>query len=235
MSMKESGLMGFDWGEVLTGEFLLFGLLGKILYTYPEESWLKSLFDDEMFVESPFTGEQADVIAGLKLLEKTAEEYQRGTDDIITDLKVDYTRLFDHTERIPVAPWESVYLSKDHLLFQQQVLEVRSWFNSYGLEIINLHKEPEDHVGLELAFLAHLANLGLSAMGEGNESRLEELLDAQRRFLSEHPLKWVPNWCDLMVRYAHTDFYRGVALILRGSLMEIAEILDLEIPEELAE
>ncbi len=235
MGMNELDLAKGNWTEILTGEVLLFGLLGKILYMYPEESWLQPLFEDAIFEEAPFAGEHPDVIAGLALLATLAKEYQRDTNGIISDLKVDYTRLFDHTDRIPVAPWESVYLNKDNLLFQEETLEVRSWYYSYGLEITNKYKEPDDHIGLELAFLAHLASLSLSTFNEGDESKFEEMLSAQRRFLSAHPLRWIPTWCNLVEKHAHTDFYRGVALILRGALIKIAEILDLEIPKRLVE
>jgi TorA maturation chaperone TorD len=235
MGINELDPAKVSWAEILTGELLLFGLLGKILYMYPEESWLQPLFEDAIFAEAPFAGEHPDVIAGSALLETLAEQYQRDTNGTISDLKVDYTRLFDHTDRIPVAPWESVYLNTDNLLFQEQTLGVRSWYNAYGLEITNKYKEPDDHIGLELAFLAHLANLSLNTLKEGDESKFEEMLSAQRRFLSAHPLRWIPTWCNLVEKHAHTDFYRGVALILRGALMKIAEVLDLEIPKGLVE
>lgn len=235
MGMNELDPDNVNWAEVLTGEVLLFGLLGKILYTYPEESWLEPLFEDDIFEEAPFAGGHPDVIAGLALLTRLEEEYNRNTNGIIKNLKLDYTRLFDHTDRIPVVPWESVYLSTDNLLFQEETLDVRSWYLNYGLEITRKYKEPDDHIGLELAFLAHLASLSLNAFEEGDKSKFEEMLFAQRRFLSAHPLMWMPTWCDLVEEHAHTDFYRGVALILRGALMEIAEILELEIPKGLVE
>jgi anaerobic sulfite reductase subunit A len=91
---------------------------------------------------------------------------------------------------------------------------------------VKLHSEPDDHAGLEMAFLAHLAQLGLTALEQGDEARLAETLEAQREFLSAHPWRWMPVWCDQVVAQAHTDFYRGVARLTRGALTELASVLE---------
>ena len=236
MKEKDNGSIHGDWGDDFAGEVLLFGLLGKILYTFPEKSWLDPILDEELFVEAPYAKDHKDVVQGLSLLRNFSHDYSMGDQDkIIQDLKAEYTRLFDHTERVPVAPWESVYLSKDHLLFQEQVLEVRNWYRTFGLEIVNLYKEPDDHIGLELAFLAHMANLAVQAIENRNQDEFDRILDAIRRFLTEHVFRWVPTWCALMLEYGKSDFYKGVALVLRGALEELAELLGLDRPVGLVE
>lgn len=236
MKEKDNGSIHGDWGDDFAGEVLLFGLLGKILYTFPEKSWLDPILDEDLFVEAPFAKDHLDVVEGLSLLMDFSHKYaSRNKDAILEDLKSEYTRLFDHTVRIPVAPWESVYLSKDHLLFQEQVLEVRNWYRTFGLELVKIHQEPDDHIGLELAFLAHMANLALQAIENGNQDELDRILDAKRRFLTEHVFRWVPTWCDLMLEYGKTDFYKGVTLVLRGALEELAERLGLDRPVGLVE
>lgn len=236
MNERDNGSTHVEWGDNLAGEVLLFGLLGKILYTFPERSWLDPVLDEDLFVEAPFAEDHRDVVKGLTLLRNFSREYLLGNQkELLDDLKLEYTRLFDHTDRIPVAPWGSVYLSKDHLLFQEQSLEVRNWYRNFNLELINLYKEPDDHIGLELAFLAHLANMSVQAIKNGDQDELERLLNAQRGFLTEQVLKWVPTWCDLMIKYAKTDFYLGVAFTLRGALEELAKLLGLERPIGLTE
>src|SRR5690606_33022658 len=120
-------------------------------------------------------------------------------------------------------PWESVYVSTEPLLFQKETLEVRNWYARFGVEARNKAHEPDDHAGLELEFLAHLAGLGLKALDEGNEAGLQDAMDAQRAFLQEHPLRWMPAWCTHVEEQAATDFYRGCALITRGLLHHVAE------------
>jgi hypothetical protein len=54
-----------DRSSLLLGQSLALGLLGKLLYTYPEPSMLGTVLDEELYAEIPFAGAQADVISGL--------------------------------------------------------------------------------------------------------------------------------------------------------------------------
>jgi TorA maturation chaperone TorD len=220
-----------NWRDTLTGQALSFSVLAKLTYEYPEIQWLNTLIAEEVFAEIPFAGAQPDVIAGLALLQTWSRANLGGLDPAAFDaLRIDYTRLFVGVGQVLAAPWESVHFGEERLVFQQQTLHVREWYARFGLQLINLHQEPDDHIGLELEFLAHLAKLSLSAL-EGNDSkRFDELLQAQKQFLAEHPLKWVMLWCQLVEDNAKTDFYRAVAMLVRGSLVELAGILEIPLP-----
>ncbi|MCB9420034.1 MAG: molecular chaperone TorD family protein [Ardenticatenaceae bacterium] len=221
------------WQIQLTGEVLLFSLLGKILYEIPTRNGIQALVDNEVFTEAPFAEAHPDVLKGLALLEKWSDVFQQNgrSDDLFKELQVDYTNLLTGMRRLPVAPWESVYFSDERLVFQTQTMDVRAWYLRYGLEIEKLHQEPDDHIGLELIFVAHLAQLGLTALETGNDLQLEQALMAQRGFLSKHLLLWAPLWCEQMLEYAQTDFYRGLALVIRGALRELSHILEIPLPE----
>ena len=222
------------WSTRLTGETLLFSLLGKILYQIPAQEWLQPLVDNEVFTEAPFAETQPDVLKGLALLEKWSHAYQQDSqsNDLFKELQVDYTNLFTGMRKFPVAPWESVYFSDERLVFQTQTMDVRAWYRRYGLEVQKLHQEPDDHIGLELMFIAHLAQLALAALEAGKELEFEQALDAQRGFLSKHISQWVPLWCEQMLEYARTDFYRGLTLVIRGALLELGRILETPLPED---
>ncbi|HZY41749.1 MAG TPA: hypothetical protein VFF59_07085, partial [Anaerolineae bacterium] len=56
----------------------------------------------------------------------------------------------------------------------------------------------------------------------------EDSVAAQRGFLAEHLLKWAPIWCHLVLEHARTEFYRGIALLVRGLLAELADMFDLK-------
>ena len=221
-----------DWPTILMGETLIFSLLGKILYTNPREDFLRSLTEQEVFTGVPFGEKQPNTIEGLRLLGKWMDEIDNKiTTENIKDIQVDYTRLFTGMLKVPVAPWESIYFNEEHLLFQEQTLDVRSWYGRFGLELEKKHKEPDDHIGLELSFVGHLAQKALLALESGDENAFNQILDAKQDFLSQHPLVWIPTWCDQIIIHANTDFYRGLAMLVWGSLKEVSEIFDLEIKE----
>jgi TorA maturation chaperone TorD len=221
-----------DWTETLTGQTLLFGVLAKVLYQYPEKDWIDTLIAEDIFAEVPFAGAQPDVIAGLSLLQSWSRAHRGGISQEAFDaIRIDHTRLFLGPGKVLAAPWESVHFNEERLVFQQETLQVRGWYSRFGLEVAKLHQEPDDHIGLELEFLAHLANLGMQALQAQDQKRFDELLDAQRKFLTEHLLKWSPVWCGLVIQHARTDFYRGVAQLTNGSLLELAKVLAIPMPE----
>jgi TorA maturation chaperone TorD len=219
-----------DWATTIMGEKLLFGLLGKILYAEPDKTWLQSLVAQDVFAEIPFGEEKSESAKGLELLQKWSHESGASLSDISFDeLRADYMRLFVGIGKVLAPPWESVYFNDARMVFQVQTLQVRDWFHRYGVETEKLHQEPDDHIGLELTFLSHLAMLGLQAIDEKDDIKFEQVLEAQRQFLIEHPLKWVPEWCKLVGEKANTDFYRGLALLVRGTLFSLAEILEIQL------
>ena len=221
-----------EWTETLTGEALLFGLLGRVFYTYPsqeERAWLQSLIEEQVFSETPFAPEQPDVIEGLHMLQAWSNDVL--DDRAFEDLQSDYTRLFIGPGEVIVPPWESVYFNKERLIFQEQTLEVRSWYRRFGLEAEHLHREPDDHIGLELAFLVHLAQLGLTEPEDGDQqANLEQILQAQKDFLSEHLLRWGSAFCNQVCDKANTLFYRGAAQLTHGALAELTQLFQIELP-----
>jgi putative dimethyl sulfoxide reductase chaperone len=221
------------WMENFTGEALFFGLLGKILYAEPDREWYSQLLREEVFAEAPFGMEQAAVQKGLQILGtwKTEGDGLLAA-ETFTGLRTDYFALFVGVGKVLAPPWESVYFSVERLLFQEQTLQVRAWYRRFGLELEKLNKEPDDHIGLELSFLAHLAGLGLQAVESGDEDKVQEIVAAQRDFLSQHLLRWASKWNELVQQHAQLDFYKGIALLVHGAVRSLASRLDLSVPLE---
>ena len=221
-----------DWINFFTGEALAAGLLGKILLSYPEKALLQSLADEEIFTESPLGNAQPDVQRGLALLQNWAQAVRGGmSSEALDELRVDYTRLMVGVDRVLAPPWESVYFSEDRLVFQERTIQVRAWYRRFGVEAANHEQEPDDHIGLEFAFAAHLARQALVALEQQDQVAFENVLAAQREFLSEHLLTWAPQWCNLVQSQANTDFFRGIALLTKGILTELAAILHIVVSE----
>lgn len=221
-----------DWAPILTGEMLLFGLMGRLLHTQPDRDWLQSLVQDDVFAESPFADEHPRVNTGLRLLENWSHACRGEISDHVFDsLQADYNDLFVGPGPVLAPPWESVYFNEARMIFQKETLDVRQWYRQFGLEAAKIYKEPDDHIGLELAFLAHLASLGATALEHQDESQISRLLEAQRDFLVAHPVRWVSIWRELVEEHARTDFYRGVALVTDGALTEMGAILGIDLVE----
>lgn len=212
--------------STLVGEALVFSLLAKALYVYIDRAWLQSLAGDNFFEDIPFAGGQPKSQIGLKELTSWSEKNRGGiTDNAYDDLRSDYTRLFVFPGEQFAPPWESVYFNADQLMFQEQTMQVRSWYRRFGLEPKKLNNEPDDHIALEISFIVHLAVRALNALESNNNCDLKETISAQRRFLREHLLRWGPQWCKRVSSVASTDFFRGIAFLADGSLCELSTLL----------
>lgn len=222
-----------DLTTALMGEVLLLGLLGKAIYEEPDREWLNELIGEGIFTDTPFGVEHKDVIRGLEILQQWSRSHVSGiSDEDFADLKMDYTRLFIGLDTMPAAPWESVYFNRERLVFQEQTLQVRNWYARFGLQVERINKEPDDHIGLEILFMAHLASLALQSIEQQNQIELDALLQAQRDFLSEHVLRWGPTWAKLVEQHAATDFYRGIACLAHGAFFAAADLLDVQFSKE---
>jgi putative dimethyl sulfoxide reductase chaperone len=225
-----------EWQETLAGEMLLLSMAGRIFYTYPdkeERTWLQSLIDEDVFAEAPFAAETEEAQTGLRLLQEWGKNGL--SDESFENLQADYTRLFIGPGKVIAAPWESVYTGKERLTFQEQTLDVRYWYRRFGLEADKIHREPDDHIGLELLFLSHMATKGIQALKTKDDPHFEELLSAQKEFLQKHLGAWALTWCGLVEKNARTDFYKGLASLLRGALSELAEVLGVKLAKDAAQ
>ena len=216
-----------DWKETLTGELLLLGLISRVVYSYPDRAWYQSLYEEDVFSEVPFAADQDETKTGLELMQKWGKDGI--TDESFEKLHVDYTRLFIGVGKVLAPPYESVYFGEERLLFQERTLEVREWYKRFGLEAEKKYVEPDDHIGLELLFLSHLASLGIQSLENGDQTEFNKLLDAQREFLKKHPGTWALTWCGLVEMNARTDFYKGLAHLTRGALSALAEVLEVKL------
>jgi TorA maturation chaperone TorD len=219
--------------EALIGEVLVFSLLGKALYEELDKNWLNTLIHEDMFSEIPFGEEQTETQRGLELLRHWTRENREGVSEgEFKTMKRDQLYLFVGTDKVLAPVWESIYFSEQRLVFQEQTLQVRQWYSRFGLQAERINREPDDHIGLELSFVSHLARRALQAVDQNDEHGYEDLLQAQRDFLNEHLLRWAPVWAKLVKQNAETDFYCGLAHLTHGALLEAAGFLQIKIPKE---
>ena len=147
--------------------------------------------------------------------------------DPLTDLAVDYARVFLGAgvfEGVVASPYESVYTSKERLIMQEARDQVFAVYSARGLHSADALELPEDHIALELEFMAHLCRETQQA---GDDWQLVSvLLKEQKEFIEQHPGKWVPAFRADIEKCASTDFYRAVGKITHGFLNMDREMLE---------
>ncbi|XWX61696.1 molecular chaperone TorD family protein [Desulfitobacterium sp. AusDCA] len=207
MHMQNEGVL-CNLKPLIELRMFAYGVLNRIFLEEPTRSFLQSLKADHFLEFFPFQDEhplikQGIAVADQSLTDLDLERYEK--------IRWDYTRLFIGPHKIPTPPWESVYLNKERLIFQEETLNVRRAYLKYCLAPKNIGQEADDHLGYELDFMYQLCQLSLK-----NNEFIGSVLNDQKDFLENHILKWVPLICKDIFAHAKTDFYKGMAICLEG-------------------
>ena len=156
-------------------------------------------------------------------------------DDAITQLAVDYARVFighGNTAYSAAYPFESVYTSEKRLLMQEARDEILQCYAEAGLVISPAWKDPEDHIALELEYLQIMSERAKAALESADEEEALRLVGVQRDFLLRRVTSWTPMMTADMRRFAKTDFYRGLSVLTEGFLAQDKAFLSNIVEEE---
>lgn len=214
-----------DWIETLIAHELAYDYLGKVFYEPPTKALIETLAADDLFGDWPLQTDQSDAETGLGLLRDFCGSWR---EDQLESLQNDFHKLFIGPAQPLATPWESVYLSPDHLLFGVQTVQVRRLYERFGMSVPNPQSEPVDHFGLELQFVAHLCAIGVEAEDKNRPDIRDVVIAEIRTFLNEHLLKWAPAFIQKVIENADSDYYRGAAHLALGCLTYTNEVLALE-------
>ena len=155
-----------------------------------------------------------DAGGGLDML---ASVFAALTDESLAQIERDNTVLFIGPEN-PVPMWESVWTTRERLLFADCAEDVRQAFAGAGLAAPNDGHEPADHLAFELSFLAALLARAGQAMEAGDEAQAQQHVDVAAAFFDAHPARWASDCLAEVGGRAATDFYRGAALLCADTL-----------------
>ena len=137
-------------------------------------------------------------------------------EDALDQLAVDYAAVFlaaGSADGAAAIPCESVYTSPKKIFMQEAWEDVCAIYRQHRLAKGDAFKDlMEDHVALELEFMAALV-----------ESRAPE---AEKSFLEQHLLNWIPAFTADIDKYARCDFYKAVGRITMGFLQSEQELLN---------
>lgn len=202
-----------DMQAFLSARRYLYMLFQSLLGNEPTEELLAAIdldFAREAFAEIGMV--QTDSVARLfsSLGELSSD-----------DLKSEYTRLFIGPEELKAAPWESVFVSGDGTLFTAETLTVRKFYKAQGFIPAEYPHVADDHIAIELDFMAKLA---ARALEDHNSDEGKVALEASEKFLQEHLLEWVPLYLD-KAKETHALFYPILVEVLYDYLKEDASAI----------
>lgn len=139
-----------------------------------------------------------------------------------------FERLFGHTARGRVPPYETEYGEDSLFLPAQEMSDLAAFYRAFGLVLSPRARERMDHVSCECEFLLVLARKEAYAIERGDAAMLEGTRQGARLFLREHLGRWAPAFGRKLHREDQDGFYGAL-----GSLCEAVvtrECVRLEVP-----
>ncbi|MEG0070894.1 MAG: molecular chaperone TorD family protein [Raoultibacter sp.] len=214
--------------ETLQAYQVLCEFCSRMFYASPASEQIEQLIERrDLFLEEPFFDIAPEESRLLHDLLENAQDESLKT-EFFTALRQDYTYLFYMVGASHTSPYESVYRTDDRTMFGPTTLEVRALYRSFEMQLAQAESQPDDHIGLELAFLAHLFNLLQNQFGSQEDAEAERTLQVLKDFLSEHLLVFAPTYLANVQTRANTGFYRAIASIAYQTLACMAKAFKIE-------
>lgn len=129
------------------------------------------------------------------------DDFGLESEDTAEEIRTDFAGLFSYPEgKLP--PIESFFLTLEGSASANEVAE---FYTTAGITIDEEFELIPDHLYLEFLFMSYLIET--------------HKFDLQKKFLEEHLMNWIPDYCDELARQATTVFYREIAEITHDFLI----------------
>lgn len=214
--------------ELLAGwlherKFIYF-LLARLYKTCPKAPLLQTLAADRTLLAvakkhvPAGTAVHSEIYTAVQRLQAELDLAVKNPGGYQKRLQTDFNSLFVGPGHVLAPPWESVYRSAEKLLCGEHALAVRAFYRSFGLASRQSRLEPDDHLSLELEFMAWLCQQA-SKPAVIHTNQMNSYVSGQTCFLSGHISQWVPALCDDIRKVAESGFYRELASLTKHWLI----------------
>lgn len=119
----------------------------------------------------------------------------------------DWMALFRGPRHLRAAPWGSVYMDHDQVLYGWTWEGLRAWMRESGIAGTYRENDPEDNFGRLMSLAGQLAS--------------ERRPDLLGQLLADHLLPWAPRFLETVRAQAATDTCRGLAMLAAASLEDV--------------
>lgn len=190
-------------GELLIALSLLFANGGEKL-TQTLDPLVKSIAD--------FTDHYK--LDELLLSNKALAQHSNSDDQSHLLLCYEFNRLFVGPTAPVAPPYESVYLSPDHLIMGEQTLEVRKMYMQENLQSQGQGHEPDDFIATELEFIAYLLTRIMDAQAAKNDIQIQHYTALYLKFWTQHPSLWLGLFAQRIREATHHPVFLALSEVL---------------------
>ncbi len=195
----------------------LYSLFAGGLARKVDDSWFNPRFREKLQMGLPDVSGKEELLKALKRAEEDPKYFR--------ELQLDYDALLNVPGPKLTFPYESCYTHRNidgtyGRLWQEPAQDMHLILKEWEIVFAEGWDLIPDHIALELFFMAELCRRTSTAKNAEDEERLQEW---QVRFFQAHLNSWIFEFVSVFEMKADTDFYRGLAQLLRAFLEEEKE------------
>ena len=196
---------------------VLYNLFAGALARKVDDAWLDLSFREKLQMGLPDVSGKDELLKALERAEADLE--------YLGELQLDYDALLNVPGPKLTFPYESCYTHRNidgtyGRLWQEPAQDMHRILKEWEIVFAEGWELIPDHVALELFFMAELCRRTSLAQEIEDKKRLKEW---QVRFFQAHLNSWIFEFVNVLEMKADTDFYRGMAHLLRAFLEEEKE------------
>lgn len=141
-------------------------------------------------------------------------------------LRAEHERLFGHTLRGRVCPYETEYGSGALFQQSQELADISGFYLAFGLAFAPEGSVRLDHIGCELEFVEFLCLKEAWAVEAGNQEMEEVTRQALRKFTRDHIGRFGMAFAAALRTEAAGGFYEHVGAVCLAFLNRLCESLE---------
>ena len=147
----------------------------------------------------------------------------------LSEIELDFSRLFIGPYTVLAPPYGSVYLEDNRRVMGESTIDAIRHYRESGLVIKETFYDIPDHVSVEMEFIYYLIFHEIKAIKEDKPDEAIDYFKKQVMFLNDHFSAWFFKFADSVESNAETDFYKKLAQACKAFIEEeVSEILSLE-------
>ncbi len=198
-----------DHMELLSARWYGYGVFQRIMGDEPTQELIDVIDADVLSEAFSIMGVAEECISPL------LDQLRDPSLDVDT-LSSDYARIFVGPASLPAPPWESVYVDRKRVVMTETTLRVRNAYRAQGFVAKRYPHVPDDHLALELDFMAALAQEALEAAQEEGLSgeHCSTALQASSKFAKEHLNIWIKEFARDVDEKCKAAFYAAASKAL---------------------
>lgn len=144
--------------------------------------------------------------------------FKRPEKELLEAMAVEYARLFLGPGK-HISPHESVHHKREDgqwgRLWGESTVEVKKIIESSGLEYRSEYTGLPDHISVELEFMQQVIQREEQAWQDDDKETALLCLEQEKKFVNEHLLRWIPDFCEKVIKAADLPVYREIARLTK--------------------